>query len=58
MLSENEGLITEADINEISRNSYVGDVEKKEELKSLTAGAAAGGAAGAGGGGAAGAAAK
>lgn len=58
MLLEKEGLITEEDIDAITRNTFVGDMEKKEEMKSLTGGAAAGGAAGAAGGGAAGAAAK
>lgn len=55
---EKEGLMTEEDIKDISDNSIVTDFNEKEELKSLTGGAAAGGAAGAAGGGAAGAAAK
>ena len=58
MMMENEGLITQEDIDMISKNSAAGDFEKKEEMKSLSGGAAAGGAAGAAGGGAAGAAAK
>jgi hypothetical protein len=56
MMMENEGLITQEDIDMISKNSAAGDFEKKEEMKSLSGGA--GGAAGAAGGGAAGAAAK
>lgn len=58
MMMENEGLITQEDIDMISKNSAAGDFEKKEEMKSLSGGAAAGGAAGAAGGAAAGAAAK
>lgn len=58
MMMENEGLITQEDIDMISKNSAAGDFEKKEEMKSLSGGVAAGGAAGAAGGGAAGAAAK
>lgn len=58
MMMENEGLITQEDIDMISKNSAAGDFEKKEEMKSLSGGAAAGGAAGAAGGGAAGAACK
>lgn len=54
MMMENEGLITQEDIDMISKNSAAGDFEKKEEMKSLSGG----GAAGAAGGGAAGAAAK
>ena len=54
MMMENEGLITQEDIDMISKNSAAGDLE----MKSLSGGAAAGGAAGAAGGGAAGAAAK
>ena len=52
MMMENEGLITQEDIDMISKNSAAGDFEKKEEMKSLSGGA------GAAGGGAAGAAAK
>ena len=48
MMMENEGLITQEDIDMISKNSAAGDFEKKEEMKSLSGGAAAGGAAGAG----------
>ena len=40
---ENEGLITQEDIDMISKNSAAGDFEKKEEMKSLSGGAAAGG---------------
>ena len=58
MMMENEGLITQEDIDMISINTAAGDLEKKEEMKPLSGGAAAGGAAGAAGGGAAGAAAK
>lgn len=46
MMMENEGLITQEDIDMISKNSAAGDFEKKEEMKSLSGGAAAGGAAG------------
>ena len=42
MMMENEGLITQEDIDMISKNSAAGDFEKKEEMKSLSGGAAAG----------------
>ena len=57
MNQDNMGLITEDEIKDISMSSVINSNDK-EEVQSLTAGAAAGGAAGAGGGGAAGAAAK
>lgn len=41
MMMENEGLITQEDIDMISKNSAAGDFEKKEEMKSLSGGAAA-----------------